>query len=188
MQFSGFSRGGRRPVSTLRRLTWLLSISLVLLGSLMALTPQAQAQTLGTGPVTGKPLPRFVSLGQDEAYMRRGPTTQHAIEWVYRRDNLPIEVVAEYGNWRKVRDFDGTIGWMNRVVLSNQRTGMVIVDGAKLFRTPSPDSNVVALMQAGLVGEVSRCDEGWCQMKAQDVLGWIPQSQLYGIRQGEEFR
>jgi len=188
VQFSGSSRRGRRPMSTLRRLTWLLSLSLVIIGSLMALSPSAQAQSVGTGPVTGKVLPRFVSLSQEQAFMRRGPTTQHAIEWVFRREDLPIEVVAEYGNWRKVRDFDGTIGWMNRVVLSNQRTGLVIVDGAKLFRAPTPDSKLVALMQAGLVGQISRCEQGWCQMKVQELAGWIPQSQLYGVRQGEEFR
>lgn len=188
MQFSGFSREGRRSVSTLRRLIWLLSLSLVIIGSLMALMPQAEAQTVGTGPVTGKPLPRFVSLGKDEAYMRRGPTTQHAIEWVYRRDSLPIQVVAEYGNWRKVRDVEGTIGWMNRVVLSNQRTGLVIVDGAKLFRLPTPDSDVVALMQAGIVGDIARCEASYCQMRIDEIVGWIPKSHLYGVGQDEEFR
>lgn len=188
MQFSGSSRGVQRASLTLRRLTWLLSLTLVIVGSLMALATTAEAQYVGTGPVTGKPLPRFVSLSQEQAFMRRGPTKQHAIEWVYRRKDLPVEVVAEHDSWRKVRDYDGTIGWMNLVVLGNQRTGMVVVDGAKLYRSPSPDSPVVALMGEDLIGKLDRCEDDWCMMRVNEISGWIPQSQLYGVRQGEEFR
>lgn len=154
----------------------------------MALTSRAEAQYVGTGPETQKPLPRFVSLAKDEAFMRRGPTMQHAIEWVYRRKDLPVEVVAEHDNWRKVRDYEGTIGWMNRVVLGNERTGMVLVEGAKLFRAPTPDAQVVALMEDGLVGKLDRCEQGWCLMRINETSGWIPQPHLYGVRNGEEFR
>lgn len=188
VQFSGSSRGIRRTPSTLRRLTWVLSLSLVILGSLMALSSRADAQYVGTGPETGKTLPRFVSLGEDKAFLRRGPTMQHAIEWVYLRRDLPIQVVAEHDNWRKVRDFDGTIGWMNRVVLSNERTGMVLLDGTTLHRLPTPDSAVVALMGDGLVGKVDRCIDGWCEMRFPEISGWLPQSALYGVGRDEEFR
>jgi len=165
-----------------------LSLTLVIIGSLMALSSRAESQYVGTGPETGKALPRFVSVAEDKAFLRRGPTMQHAIEWVYLRKDLPIEVVAEHDNWRKVRDFEGTIGWMNRVVLANDRTGMILLDGTKLFRTPTPESQVLAIMEEGLVGKLDRCEEGWCQMRVAELSGWLPQSQLYGVRQGEEFR
>ena len=99
-----------------------------------------------------------------------------------------MQVVAEHDNWRKVRDFDGTIGWMNRVVLSNQRTGMVLVEGARLYRDPTPDAQIVALMEDGLVGKLERCQEGWCNMQFDEMSGWIPQPQLYGVHRDEEFR
>ncbi|MAW52045.1 MAG: hypothetical protein CME01_04395 [Geminicoccus sp.] len=188
MQFVVSSRRARRATSTLRRITWVLSIALVVVGSMMALSSRADAQHVGTGPETGKTLPRFVSLSEDKAFMRRGPTMQHAIEWVYLRKDLPMQVVAEHDNWRKVRDFDGTIGWMNRVVLSNQRTGMVLVEGARLYRDPTPDAQIVALMEDGLVGKLERCQEGWCNMQFDEMSGWIPQPQLYGVHRDEEFR
>ena len=78
---------------TLRRLTWPPSISLVLLGAVLALAPAAQAQSQSVGRVTGEVLPRWVSLKDEDAHLRRGPTKAHAIEWVYQRQYMPVEVV-----------------------------------------------------------------------------------------------
>ena len=54
---------------------------------------------------SGLPLPRFVSLRSAEVNMRAGPSVRYPVEWVYRRAGLPVEVIAEFDTWRKVRDW-----------------------------------------------------------------------------------
>lgn len=171
---------------TLRRLIWLLSISLVLLGAVMALAPVAQAQSQSVGRVTGEALPRWVSLKDEDAYLRRGPTKTHAIEWVYQRQFMPIEVVAEFGNWRRVRDRDGTLGWMGRSVLANHRTGMVQADMTPLFRGNTQDSNVLAYLEEDVVVHLKSCKDYWCQVQVETLTGWLPTSVIYGVYAGEE--
>ncbi|MGY9106763.1 MAG: SH3 domain-containing protein, partial [Alphaproteobacteria bacterium] len=57
--------------------------------------------------------PRFVSLRSDLVNMREGPSTEHSVKWVYHREGLPMQVLAEYDVWRRVRDQDGEIGWIH---------------------------------------------------------------------------
>ena len=66
----------------------------------------------GKGVVTGLPVPRFVSLKSDKVNMRVGPGKKYAIDWRYERKGLPVEVIQEFDRWRKVRDADGTEGWV----------------------------------------------------------------------------
>ena len=59
------------------------------------------------GQVTNLPLPRYVSMKAAEANVRRGPSLTHRVDWVFKRRSMPLQVTAEYGNWRKVQDRDG---------------------------------------------------------------------------------
>ena len=65
------------------------------------------------GPVTNLPMPRYVSLKADEGNARRGPSLSHRIDWVFTRRDMPLEVTAEYGHWRRVQDRDGQGGWVS---------------------------------------------------------------------------
>ena len=98
----------------------ILKFSVILVLSLFVLPDVATAQT--ERAASGLPLPRFVSLRSDKVHMRTGPGVRYPIDWVYKRQNMPMEVVAEFGTWRKVRDFQGTEGWMHQSMLSNKRT------------------------------------------------------------------
>ncbi|HEC14175.1 MAG TPA: hypothetical protein ENI72_00310, partial [Rhodospirillales bacterium] len=74
---------------------------------------------------SGLPLPRFVSLRVNEVNMRTGPGVQYPIEWVYSRQYLPMEVIAEYSTWRKVRDWQGGQGWVHQSMLGGRRSFIV---------------------------------------------------------------
>ena len=77
------------------------------------------------GRVSGLPVPRFVSLKADKTNLREGPSKDHRTTWVYQRAGLPVEITAEFGMWRKVRDSDGTEGWVLHNLLSGRRTAIV---------------------------------------------------------------
>jgi hypothetical protein len=90
------------------------------------------------GP-SGLPIPRFVSLKAEKVNVRRGPSSDHPVAWVFQRKGLPVEIVAEFENWRRVRDSDGEEGWILQNMLSGKRTA-VIAPGSRARRCRSRTS------------------------------------------------
>lgn len=146
----------------------------------------AQEQAAREQGPSGLPLPRFVSLASGEANMRTGPGEQYPIVWVYRREGWPLEITAEFGNWRKVRDHDGTQGWMHTALLSGRRTGLIL--GESVFLRAAPERGAAPTLRAGfgVVGIVEECAGGWCALEIGDHDGWLPQDGLWGVYPGEE--
>jgi SH3-like domain-containing protein len=132
---------------------------------------------------TGLPVPRFVSLKASEANLRAGPGTRYPVQWVYRRIGLPLEITAEFYNWRQVRDPDGTEGWMHGSMLSGTRTLIISQPVAVLYETPSVESNPIARLESGVIAEVDECvaESGWCRVQVGTANGWISASNSWGV-------
>lgn len=132
------------------------------------------------GPVTNLPLPRFVSLKADEANVRRGPGTDHRIDWVFQRRDMPLQVIAEYSHWRKVADRDGASGWVHYTLLSGVRTVLVEEDMTALRAQPGPEAPVNAYAELGVIARLGECAEGWCWIIADGGRGWAEARALWG--------
>ncbi|MGR3756793.1 MAG: SH3 domain-containing protein [Tranquillimonas sp.] len=143
----------------------------------------AGAQELG--PVTNLPLPRFVSLKTDDSNVRRGPSLTHRIDWVYTRKDLPLEITAEYGNWRRVRDRDGAGGWMHYSLLSGSRTVLVDVDETQMRADPAMDAQVVAKAERGVIARLGECLPDWCRIRTGGYRGWVPKTDIWGVTADE---
>ncbi len=137
------------------------------------------------GSETNLPLPRFVSLRADEGNVRRGPSLGHKIDWVFKRRNMPLEVTAEYGHWRRVRDKDGAGGWMHYALLSGVRTVIVETDLLPLYRKPDPGSQVNAYAEAGVIARLGACNPTMCRITADGYSGWAEKKGLWGVRADE---
>ncbi|WP_121633020.1 SH3 domain-containing protein [Tropicibacter alexandrii] len=137
------------------------------------------------GPVTNLPLPRFVSLKAAEANVRRGPSLTHRIDWVYKRRDMPLEVVAEHGHWRQVRDRDGAGGWVHYSLLSGVRTVLVLQDMLPLLAQPAPEAKVNARLELGVVANLGECQPEWCWLSVNGYKGWAPKARLWGVRLDE---
>ncbi len=133
------------------------------------------------GPVTNLPLPRFVSMKTTEANVRRGPSLTHRIDWIFKRKDMPLEITAEYGHWRRVRDRDGAGGWVHYSLLSGVRTVMVEKDMTELRTSPDPEAPVVARLELGVVARLKACKAQWCRLDAGGHTGWAQRSQLWGV-------
>ena len=70
-------------------------------------------------------MPRYVSLKSDHVNVRAGPTKDNDVAWVYTRSGLPVEITAEFENWRRVRDSEGAEGWVYHSLLSGRRTAVI---------------------------------------------------------------
>jgi SH3-like domain-containing protein len=139
------------------------------------------------------PVPRFVSLKSDKVNVRRGPSTDQAIVWVFSRAGLPVEIIAESENWRRVRDSEGADGWVFRSLLSARRTALVAPwtkgeESVPLYGSKSTSARAVAALQAGVLGNVLSCDGEWCNLSVDDYSGYVQQDKLWGVYRGEEVK
>ena len=157
------------------------------IAAVLALMVLAGPSTAGQerGPVTNLPLPRFVSMKAAEGNVRRGPSLTHRIDWVYTRRDMPLEITAEHGHWRRVRDRDGAGGWVHYSLLSGARTVLVERDMLSLYQRPDPNSQVTARLELGVIAQLGKCDETWCRLTAGGYRGWAPKSALWGVTPDE---
>jgi SH3-like domain-containing protein len=148
------------------------------------------AKDMAAGTASGLPVPRYVSLKSDHVNVRAGPTKDHDVAWVYTRAGLPVEITAEFENWRRVRDSEGAEGWVYHSLLSGRRTAVVTMKNkdelAPIYDRADPASAVAARLQAGVVAQVRRCNEGWCRVTGNGFDGWIEQQRLWGVYADEK--
>ncbi|HUC60846.1 MAG TPA: SH3 domain-containing protein [Alphaproteobacteria bacterium] len=132
------------------------------------------------------PVPRFVSLRADKVYVRAGPGVRYPIEWVFERKGMPVEVVAEFDNFRKVRDIEGTEGWVHMNLLSGRRD--IIVTGAvrTLRREPRTDAPAVARAEPDVIGQLLECNPDWCRIDIEGFRGWLKRSEFWGLLPNEK--
>ncbi|MXW85275.1 MAG: aspartyl-trna synthetase [Boseongicola sp. SB0667_bin_21] len=160
------------------RTTARMQVTLAVLLSLAMASPILATER---GKITNLPVPRFVSLKAKEGNVRRGPSLSHRIDWVFQRRNMPLEVIAEYGHWRRVQDRDGQGGWMHYSLLSGARHVIVEDDLTPLHVKPSTESAIKAYAEAGVVARLGTCAPAWCKISANGIRGWVSKDQIWGV-------
>ncbi|GAA5057517.1 hypothetical protein GCM10023208_23090 [Erythrobacter westpacificensis] len=126
-------------------------------------------------------LPYWASIDTPEANMRVGAGEQFPIQWVYKREGLPVKVVRLMQGWRYVEEPDGTTGWISASLLSRQRTAIVVGEGLAAMREePSAESDLRWNLEPGVVGDLGECEAGWCELDVERHVGWVEESRLWG--------
>jgi SH3-like domain-containing protein len=160
--------------------------------------PQATGSTLApargaarAATQTGLPIPRFVSLKAPRVNVRKGPSSDHQVAWVFTQKGLPVEIIAEFELWRRVRDSEGAEGWVYHSMLSGRRTALVAPwkgnSTVPLYASGGREAPVLALAKGGVVGEIDRCDGTWCEIEVPGGYhGFIEQTMLWGVYPGEQ--
>lgn len=156
----------------MKKAGWLLSGVVLMTGAMV----QAQERKV----------PYWASIATGDALMRTGPERTYPATWRYRRRDLPVQVLQIYGNWRKVREQDGTEGWMLATLLSAQRTAVVTGNGpAPMYGEPGGGSSLNWRAEPGVVGRISKCQGGWCLFDVAGKRGYIQTDRIFGIDPGE---
>ena len=152
-------------------------------GNAYAADPPANNQRKGSG----LPLPRFASLRSDEVNVRTGPGTRYPVDWVFKRKGMPVEIVAEYENWRKIRDWQGASGWVHQSLLTGKRSFIIAAKPASLHKTPAAAAEVVAKLEPEVMGEIRSCTGDWCRVRVSSsgVSGWLERTDFWGVYKSE---
>lgn len=155
-----------------------------IVGCLLFGTP-VKAQGLPDDGETGLALPRMVSLRSNMINARSGPGARYPISWVYRQKYAPVEIVAEFELWRKIKDWKGSESWVHKSMLTGKRTAKLVVPGENnVYDKPDYNSKVIARAEEEVVGIVKKCPAGqdFCLLNFENSIeGWVPKNSLFGI-------
>lgn len=137
---------------------------------------------------SGLPIPRFVTLRNDETNVRTGPGTRYPIAWVYQREGMPVEVVEEYDLWRKVRDMEGTTGWVHKSLIAGKRNALVRGKTARVVRIDAEEGAKPLLkVEPMVIVRLMECGKDWCRIQVSGRKGWIEKKYLWGVYPDEVF-
>ena len=130
---------------------------------------------------TNLPVPRFVSLHSDKVNLRAGPGDRYPIEWVLTRKEMPVEITGQLEHWRRIRDWEGTTGWVHERMLTGKRAVIVRGGVRPLFQQPDPAAAVIARAEPGVIGRLVECRGIWCKIETSEATGWMRRSDVWGV-------
>ena len=172
-----------------RRLVFGIAASLALAVCLVADPVLAQSQQVGP---SGLPLPRFASTKSSPVNVRMGPSRDHDIAWTFVKPGVPVEITQEFDIWLRIRDSEGSEGWVQKTLLSGRRTALVAPwekTGTTSVRAEGrADAPLVAEVEPGVLVDVAECNGRWCRISVSGVKGWIEQGRVWGAYPDEVFR
>lgn len=168
-----------------RRLASALASGL-LIGILSLVSHAASADSVGSE--TKLPIPRFVSLRSSEVNLRAGPGTNYPVEWVFVRRELPVQVIAEFDVWRRIRDWQGTMGWVHQSMLDGRRTALITGSERAILSEPFESAVPIARLAPGVIGRLLQCDGTWCRIDAKGYRGWLKRDEFWGTNPNETIR
>lgn len=160
------------------------AVALLLVTVMMLTNARAPAASLDVGTL---PVPRFVSLRATEANLRTGPGEQYPITWVLRHQGMPLEIVAEYHHWRRVRDFEGAEGWVHSSMLTGRRAVVITAKLPLLLAEGRPNAQPLARLETKVIARLLRCpaQSAWCEIEVDAYRGWLQRSDIWGVYKEE---
>jgi SH3-like domain-containing protein len=162
----------------------LLAAGALAAGALAAGSAAAERQT-----PSGMPVPRFVSLKFEKVNARAGPGDDHRLLWVYKVRGLPLQVVAETSEWRRVCDPDGSLSWVHKRTTDGRRQAMNVQNRpVALMNRPKPNARVAAYLNPRALAALDRCEKGWCRVKVDGDSGWVRTGALWGTSDAPQCR
>lgn len=152
--------------------------------SLMCFSAMAEEKTI-MGK-SGYLVPRYVSLAKNTVNVRTGPDGKYPIVWVFKKAGIPVKVIAEYKDWRKIVDSEGATGWIWGPLLSSKRTGLIIAEKQTLLKGPDKIHPAAVIAEAGVIGKILTCQKNWCKLDVNGFEGWLIQDSFWGTLDGEK--
>jgi SH3-like domain-containing protein len=146
------------------------------------------ADRAGRPTPSGLPVPRYVVLKFGEVNARAGPGDDHRLMWVYKAKDLPVQVIAETRQWRRICDPRGGLAWVHSRTVDGKRTVLGAAPPAPIHAKPKAQSRIVAYLRPDALASLDRCKDGWCKIKVERVSGWVAQGSVWGATDAPQCR
>ena len=138
---------------------------------------------------SGLPVPRYVTLKFGQENARAGPGDDHRLLWVYRVKGLPVQVVAETSEWRRICDPMGGLVWVHKRTTDGRRAVINMTRApVAMLRKPKDAARPAAFLNSRALAALDRCDKGWCKVSVEGRAGWVREGALWGTAQAPQCR
>lgn len=169
---------------TLSRLVRSRAVRVVAAAAVALLAAAGNTMPDGRPTPSGQPVPRWLSLKSSEVHARQGPGLDYPILWEYRAAGLPVQVVAETKEWRKICDPEGAVAWVHRSVVSSRRSLYnASAQEAPVRLRRSTEAPVRARLSPRSLIAVEECAGGWCEVRSRRLRGWVQSHGLFGAQE-----
>ena len=122
----------------------------------------------------------FLSLKNNEANVRVGPSKKYPIKYIYKKKYLPVKILDKSETWRKIKDFENNSGWIHISQLSKKRSALNMKNNSVLYRKPTIYSKPIAKLEVGRLVLIKKCKVEWCKITSGNFRGWIYKNLLWG--------
>lgn len=141
-------------------------------------------------------VPYFASVKSSEVNVRKGPHTRYPISWVFKKKGEPVEVIAEFEHWKRIKDVEGDEGWVKSIMLTKKRTAVIVSSREtrehkifiNVYKKPESSSNLAAKIETMKRVSLKQCKKEWCRIEVNQTTGWIEKKFLWGVYANEEFK
>ena len=123
---------------------------------------------------------KFLSLKKNEVNLRQGPSKDFPIRLIYKKKYLPVEILDLWENWRKIKDFEGNIGWIHTSLLSGKKSAISKDNYSIIFSSNTIYSKPLAKVEKGRLMFIKKCKVRWCKISSGKYVGWVKKNSLWG--------
>ena len=125
------------------------------------------------------------SLKNNKVNVRLGPSKTYPVKFIYKNKYLPVLIIDEHYNWRKIKDYENDLGWVHISQLSRTRSTVTTKNNQVIFSSPTIFSKPKAKLEIYQVLIINECIKNWCKVKNSKINGWIKKNYLWGIQKEE---
>jgi SH3-like domain-containing protein len=127
--------------------------------------------------------------GEPATVLYDAPSAKAKPLFVYGRD-VPMEVLVNVEGWTKVRDLNGSIGWVAGKGLSEKRSLQVRVPLADVRANPDEsaplvfraEQNVLLELAESATSPATTATPGWVRVRHRDgQIGFVRVPQVFGL-------
>tara|TARA_B100002051_G_C16436238_1_gene486676 strand:+ start:104 stop:553 length:450 start_codon:yes stop_codon:yes gene_type:complete len=121
----------------------------------------------------------FLMLKNNKVNVRYGPSFDHQVKYIYKKIYLPVKVIDEKENFRKIIDHKKNIGWIHISQLKKSKS-LITTSQKILFKNPTKFSKPLAKLEKGRLVIVKKCEKKWCNIRTDEYSGWIDKNYIWG--------
>ena len=122
----------------------------------------------------------FLSLKNDKVNVRYGPGFDYPVKFIYKKKFLPIKVIDEKENFRRIIDHKKNSGWIHRIML-RKLNSLIVLEEKIVFKKNSKFSKPLVKLEKGRLVIIKKCEVNWCKIETGSYSGWIDTKNVWGI-------
>ena len=122
----------------------------------------------------------FRTLRNNKVNLRQGPSFDYPIKIFYKKKYLPVLVLDNSDNFRKIKDHENNTGWIHVSQLSRKKAALVEFNQIVMFKNSTIFSKPLVVLEKGRLCLILKCSEEWCKIKTGKYSGWVKKENLRG--------